>query len=240
MKIIVDTHTHTISSGHAYSTAQEMAKEAANSGIKMFAITDHGPAMKGAPCLFHFANLKIIPEQLYGVRILKGVEANIIGYSGETDIPDSYLKRLDFVIASLHDVCIEPATVEHHTKAMISVLKNPFVDAVAHPGNPQFQVEIEKVVEAAKEYGKFIEINNHSFYARKGSENNCREFARQCKAKGVRVVCGSDAHISFDVGNFSKVYKIFEEVGMPEELVLNTSVEKVDEYLQERQKRIKA
>jgi len=238
MKIIVDTHTHTISSGHAYSTVQELAREASNNGMKMIAITDHAPAMKGAPCLFHFGNLRIIPEQICGVRILKGVEANIISYSGELDMPDSYLKRLDFVIASLHDVCIEPATVEEHTKALISVLKNPYVDAVGHPGNPQFQVDIEKVVETAKEYGKFIEINNHSFSTRKGSEDNCREFARQCKEKGVKVVCGSDAHISFEVGIFPKVYKIFDEIDMPEELVLNTSVEKVDEYLREKKKRL--
>lgn len=35
MKFVVDTHTHTIASGHAYSTVQEMAKEASANGIEM-------------------------------------------------------------------------------------------------------------------------------------------------------------------------------------------------------------
>ncbi len=234
MKIAVDSHTHTISSGHAYSTVQEMAKEAFNNGIEMFVITDHGPAMLGAPTLYHFGNLCVIPDTLYGVRIMKGVEANIIDYSGSLDMPDRYLKRLDFVIASFHEICIEPSSVEEHTNALINVLKNPYVDAVAHPGNPQFDVDIEKVVRAAKAYGKFIEINNHSFVVRQGSEINCKKFALECKRTGAKIVCGSDAHISFDVGKFERVYELLEEVCMPEELVMNTSVEGFNEYIANR------
>lgn len=231
MKIVIDTHTHTVSSGHAYSTVQEMAKEAPNNGIEAFAITDHGPAMKGAPFLYHFGNLKAIPSNLYGVRIIKGVEANIIDYNGNTDMPDEYLRKLDFAMASFHDICITPSTVEEHTNALVNLLKHPLIDAVAHPGNPQFQVDIERVVKAAKEYNKLIEINNHSFTVRTGSEKNCKDFVLTCKKYGVRIVCGSDAHISFDVGKFDKVNRLLEEVGMPEELVLSTSLSKFDEFL---------
>lgn len=237
MKIVVDTHTHTISSGHAYSTVQEMAREAPVNGIEMFAVTDHGPAMKGAPYLYHFGNMRVIPAEIYGVRILKGVEANIIDYDGNTDMPDEYLKRLDFALASFHDICIPPSTVEEHTNALVRVLRNPYIDAIAHPGNPQFGVDIEKVVKAAKENNKLIEINNHSFYVRSGSEENCRNFVKMCKAHRVRIVCGSDAHISFHIGRFDKVYKLLEEEGMPEELVLNASIAGFDEYILERRKR---
>lgn len=239
MKIVVDTHTHTLSSGHAYSTVQEMAKEAAVNGIEMFAVTDHGPAMKGAPFLYHFGNLRVIPFELYGVKIVKGVEANIIDYSGNTDMPDEYLKRLDFTMASFHDICITPSSVEEHTNALIEIIKNPLIDAVAHPGNPQFQVDLERVVLAAKENNKLIEINNHSFEVRTGSDKNCKRFALLCKEHGVRIVCGSDAHISFDVGKFDRLYKMFEDISMPEELVLNTSVVKFEGYLKERKDRIK-
>ena len=54
MKFVVDTHTHSVSSGHAYSTIQEMAAAAAEKGIEVMAVTDHGPAMDGAPCIYHF------------------------------------------------------------------------------------------------------------------------------------------------------------------------------------------
>lgn len=239
MNLIADTHTHTISSGHAYSTIQENAREAYENGIRLINMSDHGPAMNGAPFLYHFGNLGVIPQVLYGVRIIKGVELNIVSYDGEVDLPRRYLKRLELVLASFHDICIVPSTVENHTKAAIKVLENPYIDILAHPGNPQFQIDIEKVVKAAKENNKLIEINNHSFYARPGSENNCRDILRMCKKYGVRITTGSDAHFSFNVGKFENVESLLAEIGMPEELVITTSVEKMEDYLLERQKRIK-
>lgn len=238
MKLVVDTHTHTVSSGHAYSTIQEMAREASVNGIGMIAMTDHGPAAKGAPFLIYFGNMKVIPDEIYGVRILKGVETNIMDYDGAVDMPDSYLANLDFVLASFHEICIEPSGVEEHTGALLKLFENPYVDAVAHPGNPRYQIDIERVVRAARDYGKLIEINNQSFKVRKGSEENCRNIALACKKYGVTVVCGSDAHISFDVGRFDRVYRLFEEIDMPEELVLNTSVEKVEKYIADKRERL--
>lgn len=238
MNIVVDTHTHTVSSGHAYSTVQENAKEAYANGISMINISDHGPAMKGAPFLYHFGNLRVIPDILYGVRIIRGVEANITDYNGTVDMPERYLKMLELVLASFHDICIEPSTVENHTNAAIEILKNPYIDIFAHPGNPQFQIDIEKVVKTARDYNKLIELNNHSFNVRKGSEDNCWEIARMCKKYGVRITTGTDSHISFSIGRFDNVIKILKEVEMPEELVITTSVEKMENYLSERKKRI--
>lgn len=234
MKFVVDSHTHSISSGHAYSTVQEMAREAGENGMEMFALTDHGPSMLGASGPYHFWNLRILPREIYGVRVLKGVEANIVDYAGKLDLQERYLANLEFVLASLHDVTIEPAGVEEHTQALIGALQNPYVDAVAHPGNPVFQVDIDRVVRAAAEYGKLIEINNHSAVVRKGSTENCVEFIRKCRQYGVRVTCGSDAHISFDVGKLDRVKNLLEEAEMPEELILSTSVEKFEEYLAKR------
>jgi putative hydrolase len=238
LNIIIDTHTHTVSSGHAYSTIQEMAGGASNNGIQMFAVTDHGPSMCGAPCLYHFGNLKIIPPEIYGVRILKGAEANIIDYTGEIDIPEDYLKNLDIVLAGFHEVCLKPSDAEDHTAAFCSVMKNPFIDAVSHPGNGLFMIDAETAVKAVRDNGKLVEINNHSFKIRKGSHVNCRNIALLCMKHEVRVICGSDAHISFDVGKFEMVKKLFDEIGFPEELVLNTSVEKVERYINDKKRNL--
>ena len=238
MNIVIDTHTHSIASGHAYSTIQEIAAAAGKKGMEIIAITDHGPTMEGTTSIYYFGNLRVLPDNIFGVRVIKGIEANIIDYEGSIDLPLRYLKKMEFVIASLHDIVIEPSTMEDHTNALVNVLRNPYIDAVGHPGNPSFQVDIEKVVSTAKEYNKLIEINNSSFMVRKGSHENCRCFLQKCKEYGVRVACGSDAHISFDVGKFDKINEMLEEVGMPEELVLNTSSEKYIAYLREREKRI--
>ena len=78
MELLVDLHTHTVSSGHAYNTITENALAASRRGLKLLGMTDHGPSMPGAPHLYHFGNLSIIPEEISGVKILPGVEANII------------------------------------------------------------------------------------------------------------------------------------------------------------------
>lgn len=238
MKILVDTHTHTISSGHAYSTIYENVKGALANGIKIFNMSDHAPNMPGAPFKYHFGNLKVIPQFIDGIRVLKGAELNIINYNGEVDLPEYYLNGLELVLASFHEICIEPATVEEHTNAAIKVLANPYIDVLAHPGNPQFQIDIERVVKAAKKYNKLIEINDHSFEVRTGSEKNCAEIARMCKKHGVRITTGSDAHICFDVGRFDNVTRLLEEAEVPEELVITTSEERMQEYLTERKRRI--
>lgn len=234
MNLVVDTHTHTLASGHAYSTIIENAHEAALNGMEAIAMTDHGPAMPGASSLLHFWNLGVIPERIHGVRIIKGAEANILDYSGSLDIPPELLERLEFVIASYHDNILDPGSVEENTEGMIKVLKNPFIDAVAHPGNPVFQVDIPRVVRAAAEYGKLIEINNNSFRIRKGSESNCIDFVRQCRKQGVRITCGTDSHMCFDIGRFDNIRTILDESGIPEELVLCTSFEKVNDFIRER------
>ena len=110
MKILADTHTHTIASGHAYSTADENARQAAEQGLRLLALTDHAPAMQNTTCHAYFANLHVIPEELRGVRILRGVELNILDYNGSVDLDEKTLSRLDIAIASLHLPCIAPGS----------------------------------------------------------------------------------------------------------------------------------
>jgi putative hydrolase len=234
LKLVVDTHTHTVSSGHAYSTIIENARCAKANGIEAIAMTDHGPAMKGAPSVLHFLNLGVIPEYIEGVRIFKGAETNIMDFDGKLDIPDAVLSRLEFVLASFHDLTIEPGSCEENTRGMINALRNPFVDAVAHPGNPVFCVDIDKVVRAAAEYGKLIEINSGSARVRRGSKENCLEFVRKCSKYGVGITCGTDAHMCYDIGKFGLVPEFLEEAQVPEELVIGTSLEKAEAFISGR------
>ena len=70
MKILLDTHTHTLASTHAYSTVLEMAKYASEAGMEAIAITDHAPAIPDGAHPWHFQNLKAIPREIYGVKSL--------------------------------------------------------------------------------------------------------------------------------------------------------------------------
>ena len=81
MKIIADTHTHTVASTHAYSTLLENVQYAKKAGLRAIAITDHGPSMPDAPHMWHFSASNIVPKQIDFVSVLFGVEANIIDFS---------------------------------------------------------------------------------------------------------------------------------------------------------------
>ena len=43
MRDVLDTHTHTLASGHAYSTIRENVRAAAERGLDLIAITEHAP-----------------------------------------------------------------------------------------------------------------------------------------------------------------------------------------------------
>ena len=80
---------------------------------------------------------------------------------------------------------------------------------------------VDAVVKAFAENGKIVEINAHSFECRPGSAENCRRIAESCKKYGVRVVCSSDAHFFTQIGNVGAAVEMLEEIGFPEELVMN-------------------
>jgi putative hydrolase len=233
MNLAVDTHTHSVASSHAYSTVTELAQAAASRGLAGFVLTDHGPSMPGESHPWHFGNLRVIPPVLHGVRFFKGIEANILE-GGQLDLEDHGLARLDFVLAGLHEVSFAPRSRAENTATLVAALAHPRLMAVSHPGNPAFPVDYEAVVEAAHRHGKALEINNSSFKVRVGCYDNCLAIARLCAQSRTRIVVGSDAHYHADVGNFTTALEVLDAVGMPEELVVNATLERFEAYLAER------
>ena len=236
MNIVADLHTHTIASGHAYSTINELAREAADKKLLALALTDHGPALPGGPHLYHFGALRFVPKVLFGVRIFSGVEANILNIDGNLDLPDSYLHKLDFVMAGFHEECgFVTDGKEDNTRALVNVMSNPLVHAVSHPGNPVFPVDKERVVAAAVATGTALEINNSSFsISREGSRTNCEELAHLIARNGAPVMVGSDAHIAQGVGDFTDAVQVLVKAGVYEEQVINTSLSRLLEFLQHK------
>lgn len=145
-KILLDLHTHTIASGHAYSTMQEMAARASEIGLKILGITEHGPSIPGgtAPLLF------------------------------------------------------------------------------------------EPIVKAAKDAHTLLEINNHSLHPRRDkteARDNNLEILRLCKKYDVPVILGSDAHISYGIADYSRIWPLLEETAFPDELIMNDKPEMLLDYL---------
>ena len=103
---VMDLHTHTVASGHAYCTLREMAKAASDKGLELLGITEHAPKMPGTCHKFYFQNIKVVPREMYGIQLLLGSEVNILDAAGTVDLAQKTLEKLDVVIASLHVPCI--------------------------------------------------------------------------------------------------------------------------------------
>lgn len=236
MNIVVDTHSHTIASGHAYNTIEEMAKAANEKGIKLLAITEHAPNMPGTCHVFYFHNLKVVNRMRHGVELLLGVELNVIDYEGNVDLEDETLLGLDIAIASLHMPCIKPGTMEENTNALIGAMQNPFVKIIGHPDDAKYPIDYERLVKAAKEHHVLLELNNNSLNPN-GFRLNAREndikMLELCKEYQVPITLGSDAHVIDEIGNCCYSKEILEITNFPENLIINTSVERFKDFIKD-------
>lgn len=235
MKDILDVHTHTLASGHAYNTIREMAEAARKKGLALLGITEHAPNMPGSCHDFYFSNLKVIERHdNYGLELLFGVELNIMDRQGTVDLSQERIAGLDLTIASLHPPCIPFGSMEENTEAVINALKNPLINIAGHLDDGRYPLDYRAVAQAAAEYHKLVEVNNSSLAPgsyRAGAGENYKLLLKYCMDYRVPVVVNSDAHIDTAVGEHGLAMAILEETGFPEELVVNTDVEKLRPYL---------
>lgn len=228
MKIELDMHTHTIASGHAFSTLQEMARAGAEKGLKLLGITEHTSGIPGTCDPIYFRNLHVVPRCMYGIELMLGAEINILNSHGDIDADEELMKRLDLRIAGIHSLCYKPGTIEENTQGMIKVISHPFVQIISHPGDGTAQLDFGPIVLAAKEHGTLLEINNSSLKPARNKVDACDNnltILRLCKQYELPVILGSDAHISFDIANYEHLYPLLQETDFPEELIVNRSVE---------------
>ena len=234
MKIELDVHTHTLVSGHAFSSLQEMAKAGTEKGLSLLGITEHTPGIPGTCDLIYFRNLHVVPRRMYGIELMLGAEINILDSEGRLDMDEEYLKMLDLRIAGIHSLCYKAGTVDENTEGMLKVIGNPYIHIISHPGDGTASLHFEPLVVAAKKHHTLLEINNSSLKPCRNKADaraNNLEILRLCKHYDVPVILGSDAHISFDIAEYGYLFPLLAETEFPEQLIMNTCVEKFKEYL---------
>ncbi|MBQ5936998.1 MAG: phosphatase [Bacteroidaceae bacterium] len=223
-KISLDVHTHTIMSGHAYSSLQEMVVAAQQKNLDILGITEHAPGIPGTCNPIYFRNLHVVPRQMGNLRLLLGAELNILDTKGTLDLDEFYYKKLDIRIAGIHLLCWEGGTIEENTQGMINAIRNPWTQIISHPGDGTAELLFEPIVLAAKESKTLLEINNSSLNPCRNKESalkNNLEILRLCKKYEVPVVLGSDAHISYAIGDFGFIWPLLQETEFPDKLIMN-------------------
>lgn len=234
MNLVLDCHCHSVASGHAYSTIDELAISAEEKGLELIAITDHTAGMPGGAHMFHFMNLKVLPEKLHGVEIMRGVEANIIDPEGQIDATEEVLEEVSFVIASMHPPTFPYGEKKDVMKALMNVMRNPRVNVIGHPDDGRFPIDYSVLVQEAKETKTLLEVNNSSLKPtsfRAGAEENYKKMLEYCKEYKVPIILGSDSHFMTEVGNFQFAEAVLKKINFPEELIANTSVNKLKELM---------
>jgi DNA polymerase (family 10) len=192
-----DLHVHTKwSDGTA--TVEEMALKAEDYGWEYIAITDHSKSLGIARGLDEtrlreqMAEIDRLNGRLEGFTVLKGLECDIKA-DGSLDLPDSVLRDLDFVVASVHSGF--RATEEEMTKRVVSTIHNDYVSAIGHPTGRLIQkrkpyaINLEEVFEAAAEQGVMMEINAFPDRLDLDDVNS-----RAAMEQGVRMSIGTDSH----------------------------------------------
>ena len=236
MKPLFDLHTHTLASGHAYSSLVENVETASARGLAAMGLSEHAPAMPGAPGRMYFLNFGIIPDTILGVRVYRGIEANILDFNGAVDVDAVMTAHLDYVIASLHPPIISSGTREENTRALVGAMQLPFVSIVGHPDDDRYPLDYTELAAAAAREHVALELNNSSFRPSTGRVNgrkNAVSLLNACRIHTTRVIMNSDSHIAFDVGDLSLCEELIKETNFPRELVLNYALEGLEYVLKE-------
>lgn len=192
-----DFHVHSNWSDGS-SSIEEVARAAQKKGYQYVAICDHSKSLKithgldESRLLKQMEEIDCLNERMKGFQILKGTEVDILS-DGKLDFSDKVMEKLDVVVASVHSGFKQDK--ERMTRRIIRALENPYIHVLGHPtgrllgARDPYEVEMDEVMEAAKKYGKALEINAH-FERLDLDDIHCRK----AKEMGIRVAIGTDSH----------------------------------------------
>ena len=192
-----DLHSHTTASD-GRNSIEEMSQTAIELGYEYLAITDHsathgfGNDVQPDELLRQVERIREINDGLDGFTLLAGSEVNVLP-DGSLDYADDVLEQLDWVIASLHTSF--RMKEKEMTARMIHAMEHPLVDAIGHPTGRKielrdpYELNVERVVEAAVRTGTFLEINANPD-RRDLNETN----ARMAAQAGAMLLVDSDSH----------------------------------------------
>jgi len=232
MEVLGDYHLHTSASDGRVDIAGHIRAAKAR-GLAEIAICDHS----FSTFMFHMTQKKFERQRKeisslegHGIKVLQGVEANIIGAS--IDVPHTVIRRCDVLTAGFQryispskrmgesrflrvngfgSVAAKEKLVCYNTEAFMSVLENYPVDILAHLGH-RAPVDVAKVCECAARHNVYIELNEKHIDALEQDIGFALE-------SGVKFVLGSDAHSAKNTGGFGKVQRFIEKHGVPEERI---------------------
>lgn len=235
MKIYGDYHMHVkvcrFDRSDAHDSVLEMAEQAKIRGLKEIAITSHG---RGS--FWNGTSRRVITkirkqakeaEEKTGVRVLVGIEANILSVSGKIGYSKKEQKEFDIVLAGVHQTTgyslrrmafgwlSGKKGIQRNTQTIINTIKNNHIDALSHPGR-YCKIDYVAVANACAEHNVLFELN------RKQRVGFFVPPVKQVLHTGVKFILNSDAHRARDVGNFDDYIEFLDDT-VPKEQIVNAN-----------------
>ncbi len=237
MKLYFDLHTHTLASGHAYSTLTENIAAAKAQGLTAYGHSEHAESMPGSVSNLYFTNFRVIPKEVEGMRIVGGIEVNIVDIHGNLDVEEWILKGVDYAIASIHSVTMQFGTPEENLHAVITAMENPYIKILGHPEDCRYGLDFDILCQEANRTGTLLELNNTSLHpesVRPKGRESATAMLQACMRHNTRIIVNTDAHIASFVGDFENALGLLEELNFPESLVVNASPEGLEQILKKK------
>ena len=240
MKLTADFHTHTVYS-HGKGSILDNAVSAKQNGVSKIAITDHGfshPAYGMRRRKLNKMRLECQnASNQTGVDVLLGIESNLLGVSGKTDVKPSDYDNLDVFLAGIHRFILydtlgewftllganfvtrlfksqpSSALIKRNTTVYINAIKNNPIDILTHPGYLVF-ADAEEVAKCCRDYGTLFEINSRKSHL---SDDDWVKVINT----GVDFVINSDAHSPSNIGNINYANDLITRLNIPLERIKN-------------------
>lgn len=240
VKIFADYHTHTIYS-HGKGTIRDNVEAAVKKGLREILISDHGSShvtfgVKRSNFPVMRREIDELQKEFHDIKIMLGVEANLISMDGDIDVNEEEKKYFDMLLMGFHNGAM-PVSIgdgfrlyiknytsfvlpslregcrKANTDAYIKALERHKIDILTHPG-AKIDIDIKRLARAAGKAGTALEINS-------SHHNLTYEYLVEASKEDVRFVIDSDAHIPGNVGNFSWAVATAERAGIPVSRIIN-------------------
>jgi DNA polymerase (family 10) len=199
-------HNHTTYSDGT-ATLEEMALAAKKLGFEYFGVGDHSQSLtvaRGMPpgvVKKQWAEIDAVNARLSGVRILKGVECDILA-DGSLDYDDDLLAGFDYVVGSVHTLFGMPEA--EMTARVCRALSHPRLTMLGHATGrlllrrEGYKINLDEVLRCAAKHGKMIEINANPVRLDLDWVH-----VKRAKALGIPIVINPDAHSTAELGLYT-------------------------------------
>ena len=220
-----DFHIHSLQSSCGMHSILEILQIAANKGVETVNISDHGNALGRQMNFGVITDLKRTPRRIIipinffkrvKIRLLAGIESNI-GDEGETDLPvnkkNKPIHNFSLISAGFHSnakLLKSQRNAQNNFNALSKYVEKFPLDILTHPCIKSFPLPIKDLVQLAKEYNFYLEVNNTNLVVGKTNCKMLMKMIEESLSHGVTLICNSDGHTWHELFECGAVRNIVE------------------------------